>query len=290
MSLLFEYAPAKINLSLRILGKRAYDDYHDLTSIVAFAYAGDEISLKPGYMHSLSVDGPFASQSGSSDSNLVLRATKELDARVENLVAGHFELTKNLPVGAGLGGGSSDAAAALRLLAKANEIALDDPRLFQAAIATGADVLVCLSPNARLMHGIGDVLSRPLNLPKLFAVIVFPNKPLPTSKVFAAFSTSHISDRRRVPFVPEQIPSSFAALVEFLRYEPNDLETAAQYLAPIICEVRTALAWKNARLIRMSGSGSAVFGIYENEDEANAVAVAIHEARPDWWVQAMMLV
>src|SRR5713101_1716736 len=140
-----EAAPAKVNLTLHVLGRRA-DGYHEIESLVAFAGVGDALTFTPGRALALSVDGPTASASGDIADNLVLKAARALAERVEGLEMGAFALSKRLPVAAGLGGGSADAAAALRLLARANRIAADDPRLMQAAQATGADVPVCLDP------------------------------------------------------------------------------------------------------------------------------------------------
>ncbi|MGE0039132.1 MAG: 4-(cytidine 5'-diphospho)-2-C-methyl-D-erythritol kinase, partial [Xanthobacteraceae bacterium] len=178
-------APAKVNLTLRVLGRQA-DGYHDLESLVAFAGVGDRLSFVPGRALSLTVRGPTAAAAGELDSNLVLKAARALADRVPGLRVGRFEMSKRLPVAAGLGGGSSDAAAALRLLARASRIALDDPRLMEAARVTGADVPVCLDPRPRVMRGIGDVLSDPLDLPRLPAVLVNPGVAVPTKDVFAA--------------------------------------------------------------------------------------------------------
>ncbi len=158
---LVENAPAKVNLTLRVLGRRA-DGYHDIESLVAFAGFGDRLTFTPGGELSLASRGPRAAQAGEDADNLVLNAARALAARIPGIVLGAFHLDKNLPVAAGLGGGSADAAAALRLLARANAIAPDDPRLYEAARATGADVPVCLDPRPRLMRGIGEKLSDPL--------------------------------------------------------------------------------------------------------------------------------
>src|SRR5215472_2960863 len=154
-----EKAPAKVNLTLRVLGRRA-DGYHDIESLVAFAGVGDALTFTPSGALALAVGGPTAAAAGDVADNLVLKAARALGERVEGLKLGRFTLSKRLPVSAGLGGGSADAAAALRLLARANRLAPDDPRLMQAARNTGADVPVCLDPRARLMRGIGDVPSR----------------------------------------------------------------------------------------------------------------------------------
>ena len=178
-------APAKVNLTLRILGRRA-DGYHELESLVVFAGCGDHLTFHAGPDLDLTVAGPTAGQSGAVADNLVLRAAKALADQVPGLTVGRFALTKELPAGAGLGGGSADAAAALRLLAHANALALDDPRLVAVARATGADVPVCLDPRPRVMRGIGDILSAPLALPKLGIIIVHPGIAMPTPPVFKA--------------------------------------------------------------------------------------------------------
>src|SRR4051794_31128949 len=147
-------APAKINLTLHVLGRRA-DGYHQLESLVAFAGIGDDLQLVPASRLSLQVAGPTAALAGSDADNLVLKAAHLLAERVTGLRTGAFHLTKRLPVAAGIGGGSSDAAAALRLLARLNDLPLSHPALQDAARLTGADVPVCLEPKARMMRGIG---------------------------------------------------------------------------------------------------------------------------------------
>ena len=191
-----EKAPAKINLTLRVLGRRA-DGYHELESLVAFAGVGDALTFAPGGALTLAVSGPTAQAAGDNADNLVLKAARALAGRIAGLTLGGFALSKRLPVAAGLGGGSADAAAALRLLARANGVALDDPRLMQAAQATGSDVPVCLDPKPRLMRGVGDVLSAPLDLPRLFAVLVNPGVAVSTRDVFAALNLASRSRKRR---------------------------------------------------------------------------------------------
>ncbi len=185
--LLVEKARAKINLTLRVLGRRE-DGYHELESLVAFTDLADTLSLAPGANTSLDISGPFAAACGPVADNLVLKAYAKLGERVGSLKGGRFRLEKKLPVAAGIGGGSSDAAAALRLLAEINDIARDDPRLASAALAIGADVPVCLDPRTRIMRGVGDLLSEPLAMPAMPAVLVNPGVPLPTRDVFAAFA------------------------------------------------------------------------------------------------------
>ncbi len=177
--LLEEVAPAKVNLTLRVLGRRA-DGYHELESLVAFADVADRLALAPGRGLTLAVRGPNAAQAGADADNLVLKGANALAGLIPGLTLGAFALEKKLPVAAGIGGGSTDAAAALRLLARANNLAGDDPRVYAAARATGADVPVCLDPRTRLMRGIGEQLSAPLKLPSLDAVLVNPGVAVAT--------------------------------------------------------------------------------------------------------------
>src|SRR3954452_21959417 len=179
-----EHAPPMVNLTLEVLGRRA-DGYHLLDSLVVFARAGDRLRFAPGKALSLNVRGLTAKQAGPLDDNLVLKAANALAAEIPDLKLGRFTLEKRLPAAAGLGGGSSDAGAALRLLARANGIALGDPRLQKAARRIGADVPVCVDPRPRRMRGIGEVLSAPLTLQKLAAVLVNPGVAVPTRDVFA---------------------------------------------------------------------------------------------------------
>ena len=178
-------ARAKINLTLRVLGRRA-DGYHELESLVAFAGTGDALSLEPGPQLSLTIDGPRGQGLPVDDSNLILRATRALEAELGKLRTGAFHLVKRLPVASGIGGGSADAAAALRLLARLNGLAPDDPALLRAAAKTGADVPVCLASRARIMAGIGERLGAALTLPPLFALLVNPGVPVDTAPVFRA--------------------------------------------------------------------------------------------------------
>ena len=277
-----DFAPAKINLTLRVIGRRA-DGYHELESLVAFAAIDDTLAFTPGAATTLEVTGPFAGVCGATVDNLVLKAAAALAARVPGLAGGVFRLDKRLPVAAGIGGGSSDAAAALRLLARANGIAADDPRLAEAALAVGADVPVCLAAKARVMRGIGDVLSAPLALPALPAVLVNPGVPTATRDVFRAFAGLR-GDATPLGEVPR------TGLVDFLRAHGNDLTPAAIACVPVIGEVLSALsALAGARLARMSGSGSTCFALFDTAGAAAAGAAALASARPAWWVAATTL-
>ena len=275
---LVEQAPAKINLTLRVLGRRA-DGYHELESLVAFADFADTLGLQPDEATALDISGPFAGPSGPVSDNLVLKAVAALRQHLPGLTAGRFRLEKNIPVAAGIGGGSADAAAALRLLARANRIALDDSRLSAAALRVGADVPVCLDPRPRIMRGIGDRLSAALDLPLLPAVLVNPGLPLATRDVFAKFAG--VQANTEIAEVPRQ-PD---ALIEFLGAHGNDLTPGAIACLPDIADVLVALrALPGVRLARMSGSGPTCFALFASPGEASAAAQRLKAERTDWWV------
>jgi 4-diphosphocytidyl-2-C-methyl-D-erythritol kinase len=286
-SALVEFAPAKINLSLSVLGRRA-DGYHLLESLVLFARLHDRLTFKPGGPLELVVRGPNADAAGAGADNLVLRAAQALGDEVPRLKLGRFTLTKNLPVAAGVGGGSSDAAAALRLLARTNRIARDDKRLLKVAPRIGADVPVCLDPRPRLMWGIGEILSPPLALPRLPAVLVNPGVAVATKDVFAALNRP----RGRAPRLakPPAIPREREALVRWLAEQGNDLEAPAITLQPMIARVLAALRNQpGCALARMSGSGATCFGLFASSRAAAAAARRIVAERPSWWVRPTVL-
>ncbi|HEV2955787.1 MAG TPA: 4-(cytidine 5'-diphospho)-2-C-methyl-D-erythritol kinase [Xanthobacteraceae bacterium] len=287
---LTEEAPAKVNLTLRVIGRRA-DGYHELESLVAFARVCDRVDFAPGGALALDVAGPFAAAAGDPAANLVLKAARELKRRAPGLALGRFALTKELPVAAGLGGGSADAAAALRLIARANALAPDDGRLAEAARATGADVPVCLDPRTRVMRGIGEALSAPLDLPPLPAVLVNPGVPLATRDVFAAFARAGAPKPAAALDAEAVSGTSVETALAALAGGTNDLEAAAAALCPAVAQALAALnATPGCRVARMSGSGATCFGLYLNEAAAAAVARAIAQGHPGWWVRATLLV
>jgi len=264
-----------------VLGRRA-DGYHELESLVVFADVADSLTLVPDETLTLDVFGPFASASGKIDDNLVLKAFDALQQRVEGLKVGRFTLDKKLPVAAGIGGGSADAAAALRLIARLNGIAIGDTRLAAAALATGADVPVCLEGKARIMRGVGEKLSPPLRLPPLPAVLVNPGVPLGTKDVFGKFTL--------VPgakLASDDVPAEFDALIHYLERNGNDLTDAAIACVPEIATVLDALsAQRGARLARMSGSGATCFALFDTSEAAAAAANVLETAHRGWWVAA----
>lgn len=277
-----EEAPAKINLTLEIRGRRP-DGYHELESLVAFARFGDRLSLLPGEPLGLTVSGPFAEALGAERDNLVLKCARSLEDRMPGLELGSFVLVKRLPVAAGIGGGSTDAAAALRLLARANGVDVADLRVAEAARTTGADIPVCLDPRPRIMRGVGEKLSGPLPLPRLATVLVNPGVPVATREVFAALAAPRIA-------MPDggarlDIPSGREGLLAFLRTHGNDLEAPAIRIAPAIAAVLAHLrAAPGCELARMSGSGGTCFGVFANELAALAAARHITATQPSWWV------
>ncbi len=282
-------APAKINLTLHIEGRRA-DGYHELQSLVAFAGAGDFLTLAPGEEFSLRLDGPTALAAGDGGDNLVAKAERALRAEKPGLRSGAFHLTKRLPVAAGIGGGSSDAAAALRLLAQANGIAADDPVLLEVARKTGADVPVCLAPRGKMMSGIGERLGDTLRLPPLFAVLVNPRQPVETKAVFAKLGLKPGENYSIGPHPAIGDAMDFESLVRALKKGRNDMEDAACVLAPVIGHVLAVLGGaRGCRLARMSGSGATCFALFGTCRQASAAARAISAGHPEWWVKPTLL-
>jgi 4-diphosphocytidyl-2-C-methyl-D-erythritol kinase len=290
---LVEEGRAKVNLTLRVMGRRV-DGYHDLESLVAFADCGDRLALAPGPELKPDTTGPLAGDCGDVADNLVLRAALLLAEHVPGLKLGEFTLDKVLPVAAGIGGGSADAAAALRLLARLNDLALDDPRLLEVALLTGADVPVCLVSRASGMTGVGETLS-PLALPKMPCVLVNPRVAVATKDVFAGLGLRSgellvgATDVLQSPAWPED-GASLEEWVEALAENSNDLEPPAMRIQPVIGEVLSALnATNGAWLARMSGSGATCFAIYENTAEAQRASRKIRLDHPQWWVHAGVL-
>lgn len=285
---LSEFAPAKVNLTLHVLGRRP-DGYHEIESLVVFADVGDRLSFHPDERLELEVRGPTAAASGANSDNLVLKAARALAEQVGGLRLGRFMLDKHLPVAAGLGGGSSDAAAAMRLLARHNDLPRDDPRLHAAARATGADVPVCLDAKARVMRGIGEILSDPIALPRFSAVLVNPGVAVPTRDVFAALAAPALeSPAQSAHFAA--IDTDAASLISILTARRNDLEIPAIRVQTIIADVLEALRGSaDCLLARMSGSGATCFGLFGSAGAAEEASRQMQAARPGWWVRAVRL-
>lgn len=266
------HAPAKINLTLHVTGRRP-DGYHLLDSLVVFADLGDVLRVAPAETVSLRVTGPMADGVPTGPENLVLRAAELMG------VAAEIELEKHLPAAAGIGGGSSDAAATLRALAE-----LTGRPLPAEAARLGADVPVCLAARPARMRGIGEQVSPVSGVPDLAAVLVNPGAAVSTPEVFARL------ERREDPPMPDPLPrwETAAELVRWLVAQRNDLEAAARAVAPEIGTALAALAaMPGCGLARMSGSGATCFGLFPDRAAAGAAAAAL--ARPGWWVRAVTL-
>jgi 4-diphosphocytidyl-2-C-methyl-D-erythritol kinase len=282
----WQRAPAKINLTLRVIGRRA-DGYHELESLVAFAGLCDWVAFEPGPDAALEVLGPRALEAGPVGDNLILRAARGLAALIPGLRLGRFRLVKRLPAAAGLGGGSADAAAALRLLADEARLSVDDARVRTAARATGADVLACLCPQARMMTGIGDQLGPAIALPRMFAVLVNPLVQTATPKVFAALGLAPGENLESSAGSFDALGRGAAGLLDFLSSSRNDLEAAAVRIAPAIAIVRERLSRiPEARATGMSGSGATCFALFGDRRSATLARRIVASERPDWWVEA----
>lgn len=272
MTAFSEFAPAKINLYLHVIGRRD-DGYHLLDSLVVFAGVGDRLTVSPADGLSLSVSGHFAAGLQNEGDNLVLRAARALAADAGVPATGRLVLEKNLPVASGIGGGSADAAATLRLLCRFWMLQPDRDALHRIARRVGADVPACLDSRPALMSGIGDILAPAPVLPDFGIVLIHPGVAVSTPSVFRA-RTGAFSD-----------PAVLAAgdLVATLRTTRNDLEPPARMLAPVIGEVLDTLAAiPRCLLARMSGSGATCFGLFDTPAVAEAAAKAI--LRDEWWV------
>lgn len=268
------FAPAKVNLALHVTGRRG-DGYHLLDSLVAFAGVGDDLTIAPAAETALRIDGPQAAGVPADATNLVLRAAAGMEGPPVAIA-----LTKRLPAAAGIGGGSSDAAAALRgLLALGHR-----PRggLEALALSLGADVPVCLAGLPARMSGIGEILAPLPPLPPLWLVLVNPGVPVPTGACFAAL------DGCFGPPLPAPPPRGWpdaATLAAWLAQQRNDLEPPARSLAPAVSEALAAIGATQACLLaRMSGSGATCFGLFASAEAAEAAARSLSAARPAWWV------
>lgn len=274
-------ATAKINLTLTVLGQRE-DSYHALESLVAFASPGDSLELEPGEDLTLVVEGPFAG--ALSGSNLVIAAARAAKAAVPALRLGRFRLIKNLSVAAGLGGGSADAAASLRLLAQANGDLLKPDLMTALAAQLGSDVSVCLQARAALMSGRGEIVTQLRGFPSCGVVLANAGQALATADVYAALDAPPLVDSPSAPDIPD-FAGSFEKLIDYVRPRCNDLEPVALRLVPAVGETLAALgALKGARLARLSGSGPACFALFASPEEAERDGAALAAVQPDWWV------
>lgn len=283
MPLLTEQAPAKINLTLNILGRR-HDGYHELSSLVVFARdVADRVILDTSRPDSLSVSGPFAGL--IEDQNLVAKAIAAVKVAHPGVLLGAFELVKNLPVASGVGGGSADAAAALRLIQRANPELSATVDWLSLAARMGADVPVCLQCQPAMMSGIGETLRPVAVLPRLTAVLVNPMADVPTNKtaqVFAALGAPPLAVDKKLP-VP--VLAGREAVIDYMWGEPNSLTAAACSVVPVIATVLAALAaMPGCRIARLSGAGPTCFGLFDHTDGADEAAHELRNRYPAWWI------
>ncbi|MBL6952259.1 MAG: 4-(cytidine 5'-diphospho)-2-C-methyl-D-erythritol kinase [Alphaproteobacteria bacterium] len=274
-------ARAKINLYLHVNGRRA-DGYHCLDSLIVFASLADTITVEASDDLTLTIDGPFAAGLPVDQTNLVLQAAESL-ARAAGIQArARIKLHKVLPVAAGLGGGSADAAATLLALRALWQLPIDDATLHTLAARLGADVPVCLTTRPSLIGGVGHEVQWAPLLPRFALLLVNPGQAVSTAAVFKALQNTFPPSR---PW--QESTGQAAALAQALAQRRNDLEPAARRLAPAIGDVIEAVAaLPHCRLARMSGSGATCFGLFDNLAHAEAAAGELAAARADWWVQA----
>lgn len=278
---LHEFAPAKLNLYLHITGRRA-DGYHDLDSLVVFASVGDQLRLEPADEFSFAVEGPQAEalKNEPAGDNLVAKAAQSLAEITGRDLDCKLTLVKNLPVASGIGGGSSDAAAALRALARHWNLAPGDPRLREAALRHGQDVPSCLVVENNYLTPEG--IAPAPELPHVDCVLVNPGKTLPTPAVYKSYRDSGVAFSLPSPF--EQTPDDLPELISTLARCRNDLFEPACRLMPEIRDVIAALEETGCLLARMSGSGATCFGLYADRGAARQAASTLLAANPGRWV------
>lgn len=281
-----EIARAKVNLALHVTGRRA-DGYHLLDTLVAFPPVGDVITAHAGDGLSLAVEGPGAAALADTpvEDNLVLRAARGMAALTGGAAGGvALRLRKVLPVAAGLGGGSADAAATIRLLARLWRIDPGSEAVQALAVGLGADVPMCLASRPLRARGIGDRVEPFAIDATLGIVLVNPRVPVPTPAIFRALV------HRDNPGLPEESDGGRDGLLALLQACRNDLQGPAIVVEPIVATVLSDLDRLEGRLLaRMSGSGATCFALFASADEADAAAGRLAASRPDWWIRSSSL-
>jgi 4-diphosphocytidyl-2-C-methyl-D-erythritol kinase len=273
-----ERAPAKVNLDL-LVTRRRIDGYHELDSVVVFADLSDELTLAPAGMLVLETLGPFADELPPEAENIAVRAARLLAHAADRPAHARIRLDKRLPIAAGIGGGSADAAAVLRGLRRLWAVPIDDAGLTSLGLEVGADVPVCLAGRPTRMRGIGERLDRGVTLPGLDLVLANPRRPLATAAVFRALPPELPRPRAEAP---PPVPD-----LGWLRRSRNDLEAPARRLLPVIGDVLARLEGERECLLaRMSGSGPTCFGVFATATAAASAAQRIAVAHPGWWVVA----
>lgn len=284
-----EAALAKVNLSLRVLGRRP-DGYHEIESLVAFARSGaDDVEFIPGGTIAVATSGPFAAS--LKGENLAEAALRSIAEAAPAMRLGEVRLTKNLPVAAGIGGGSADAAAVLRAVRTANGEAARVVDWAKLAARLGADVPMCLMSRACFVRGIGDEVTLLPELPRIAAVLANSLTPMPqdkTARVFKRLAAPLLDDGQQKQELPRLTTPE--DLIAYMASVGNDLRAAALSIAPEIGDVMGVLeATQGCRYMALSGAGPTCFGVYDNLEAAQNAARAIAQRRPGWWVLASEL-
>jgi 4-diphosphocytidyl-2-C-methyl-D-erythritol kinase len=273
-----EQAPAKLNLFLRVIGRRP-DGYHELDSCVVFTAWADRLAIVPDDRLTLALAGPFAPALADASDNLVLRAARRLAAHAGRAPNVRITLEKRMPVAAGLGGGSADAAATLRGLNRLWGLGLGSSELLPIALDLGADVPVCLLGRPARMRGVGERLE-PIDIPGLDLVLANSRHAISTARAFAG-----LGPIGSLPALATPAPPGRSDLLDWLRACSNDLEAPARRLVPAIDRVLEAIGRQpGCRLARMTGSGATCFGVFDDAPLAARAAAAVHRAHPRWWV------
>ncbi|TIR25553.1 MAG: 4-(cytidine 5'-diphospho)-2-C-methyl-D-erythritol kinase [Mesorhizobium sp.] len=275
-------APAKINLALHVTGRRG-DGYHLIDSLAVFTRFGDRLEIEPAEQDEFSVSGRYAAGLPLDDGNLVVKARDALrrEAGVQRTPPVAIRLEKNLPVASGVGGGSSDAAAALNGLVRLWKLDIDEISLARIGLSLGADLPMCLKSKPLVARGIGDEVSPLSAFPALGLVLVNPGVAVSTPDVFKALSRR---DNDALPPLPRRL--DFHAVRNWLETTRNDLEGAASSIEPAVGEALKALKRADAAFARMSGSGATCFGLFETGNVAKRAAIEIRARHPDWFVAA----
>lgn len=278
---LSEAAPAKINLALHVTGQRA-DGYHLLETLAVFTRFADRVTVAPARADTFAVDGPFATGVPVGSDNLVIRA-RDLLRRLAHKPCPPVALAleKNIPAASGIGGGSSDAAAAIRALARHWHLDLSAETLAAAALSLGADLPMCLAARPLIARGIGEAIAPVPLMAPLHMVLVNPRIEVATPSVFSA-----LTRRDGAPLPPLPDPVHLPALLDWLPETRNDLEPAATALVPVIANLLAALRHEGASFVRMSGSGATCFGVFADAGSAASAAAVIGRHEPGWFVTA----
>lgn len=284
------FAPAKVNLFLHVGGPDA-EGYHPISSLMVFADVGDQVNIQPSDAPAFEMSGPFGDEIPASGDNLVVRAAQAFHRRLGGPIPPYrLILEKHLPIAAGLGGGSSDAGAALRLLRDALAPGLSDDDLEPLAAGLGADGAACFRATALMAEGRGERLSSAPGLPEMNAVLVNPGAPSPTGAVYRAYDASVHPEGAARPFMPDHLESAEETAAWLAVATRNDLEAPAVQLEPLIGEVLDALREEpESLLVRMSGSGATCFALCASDIEAEGLAERVRAMRPDWWVRRCRL-